>query len=137
MRNPILLICLLGLLLHPSFAQEEESWSWGKKEDTKKTEEDPEGRHLVSPSGFEQFLAEEAIVEDPLGTVNDTVVEELVQELLSSQRQGRNLQGYDEVYTDPDVQQAIQKGDDSEARNVIKERLCSIGLIQVFLLIFF
>lgn len=48
-----------------------------------------------------------------------------------SQRQGRALQGYDEVYSDPNVQEALQKGDDGEARNIIKDRLCYLGLMQV------
>jgi len=55
----------------------------------------------------------------------------VVDEILVSQRQGRALQGYDEVYSDPNVQEALQKGDDGEARNIIKDRLCYLGLMQV------
>lgn len=64
---------------------------------------------------------------------NDTAgysVDELIDSILASNRQGRNLDGFDEVYSDPTVQDALQKGDDSQARNLIKEKLCTLGLMQ-------
>lgn len=57
-------------------------------------------------------------------------VDELIDSILASNRQGRNLDGFDEVYSDPTVQDALQKGDDSQARNLIKEKLCTLGLMQ-------
>lgn len=57
-------------------------------------------------------------------------VDELIDSILASNRQGRNLDGFDEVYSDPTVQNALQKGDDSQARNLIKEKLCNLGLMQ-------
>lgn len=57
-------------------------------------------------------------------------VDELIDSILASNRQGRNLDGFDEVYSDPTVQNALQKGDDSQARNLIKEKLCTLGLMQ-------
>lgn len=56
--------------------------------------------------------------------------DELIDSILQSNRQGRNLDGFDEVYSDPTVQNALQKGDDSQARNLIKEKLCTLGLMQ-------
>lgn len=41
-----------------------------------------------------------------------------------------NISSYDEVYSDPSVKEAIQNGDDVEARNIIKDKLCSLGLMQ-------
>lgn len=65
---------------------------------------------------------------------NDTqsgyTVDELIDSILASNRQGRNLDGFDEVYSDPTVQDALQKGDDSQARNLIKDKLCNLGLMQ-------
>lgn len=64
---------------------------------------------------------------------NDTVAytaDDLIDSILASNRQGRNLDGFDEVYSDPTVQDALQKGDDSQARNLIKDKLCTLGLMQ-------
>lgn len=57
-------------------------------------------------------------------------VDDVIDSILASSRQGRNLDGFDEVYSDPTVQNAIQKGDDTQARNLIKEKLCTLGLMQ-------
>lgn len=57
-------------------------------------------------------------------------LDEVIDTILASNRQGRNLDGFDEVYSDPTVQDALQKGDDTQARNLIKEKLCSLGLMQ-------
>lgn len=64
---------------------------------------------------------------------NDNVTftaDDLIDSILASNRQGRNLDGFDEVYSDPTVQDALQKGDDSQARNLIKDKLCTLGLMQ-------
>ena len=63
--------------------------------------------------------------------VNDTnTFDSVIDSILNTGRQGRNLDGFDEVYSDPTVQEAIQKGDDRQARNVIKDKLCSLGLMD-------
>lgn len=54
----------------------------------------------------------------------------VIDTILQSGRQGRNLDGFDEVYSDPTVQEALQKGDDRQARNIIKDKLCSLGLME-------
>lgn len=64
------------------------------------------------------------------GSAGIYTVDELIDSILASNRQGRNLDGFDEVYSDPTVQNALQKGDDSQARNLIKEKLCTLGLMQ-------
>lgn len=64
---------------------------------------------------------------------NDTAIfslDDVIDSILASNRQGRNLDGFDEVYSDPTVQDALQKGDDSQARNLIKDKLCTLGLMQ-------
>lgn len=65
---------------------------------------------------------------------NDTTasftVDDVIESILASSRQGRNLDGLDEVYSDPTVQEALQKGDDTQARNLIKDKLCTLGLMQ-------
>ncbi|XP_053672456.1 uncharacterized protein LOC128722800 [Anopheles nili] len=56
--------------------------------------------------------------------------EDILNFILDSGRQGRSLEGFDEVYSDPTVQDALQNGDDAQARNIIKEKLCTLGLMQ-------
>lgn len=60
-------------------------------------------------------------------TVNASIIEDI----LVTGRQGRALEGFDEVYTDPEVQQALTSGNESQARHYIKERLCGLGLMAV------
>lgn len=56
----------------------------------------------------------------------------IVDDILSSSRHGRHLDSsYTEVYEDPQVQQALQAGNDTSARHYIKERLCNLGLMSV------
>lgn len=48
-----------------------------------------------------------------------------------SNRQGRNLEGYDEIYSDPNVKNALQLGNDTIARTYIRDKLCTLGLMNV------
>jgi hypothetical protein len=59
--------------------------------------------------------------------------EALIDSIVSSSRQGRTLQqdGYNHVASDPQVRQAIEAGNDSEARHFIREKLCNLGLMAV------
>ncbi|XP_043260666.1 uncharacterized protein LOC122402150 [Colletes gigas] len=56
--------------------------------------------------------------------------ESLIEEILVSNRQGRNIEGYDQVYADPDVKNALQIGNDTIARSYIRDKLCSLGLMN-------
>lgn len=103
---------------------QESNWKWGGKE-TEITIEDDRNLAVddLSTAPSEQVESFSA---------NTTELEGVIDELLVSTREGRNLDGYDEVYSDPNVQEALQKGNDGEARNLIKERLCTLGLMKVF-----
>ncbi|XP_076624592.1 uncharacterized protein LOC143343509, partial [Colletes latitarsis] len=56
--------------------------------------------------------------------------ESLIEEILVSNRQGRNIEGYDQVYADPDVKNALQIGNDTIARSYIRDKLCTLGLMN-------
>nr|CAD7449297.1 unnamed protein product [Timema bartmani] len=112
MREAIFL-CLL--VLSGSTIAESNDWSWDKTADSNKNEQ----QFGVADGIF--------ITEEPL--VNQSVAASVIDEILLSSRQGRNLEGYDEVYKDPNVQQAIQEGDDSQARQYIRDKLCGLGLM--------
>ncbi|XP_044009873.1 uncharacterized protein LOC122853451 isoform X2 [Aphidius gifuensis] len=50
--------------------------------------------------------------------------------LNSAVQSGRTLEGYDELYSDPDVKNILQVGNDTAARSYIKDKLCSLGLMN-------
>ncbi|KAG8286682.1 hypothetical protein J6590_053632 [Homalodisca vitripennis] len=54
----------------------------------------------------------------------------VVDEILESSRAGKALEGFDQIYSDPDVQQAITAGNETQARHFIRERLCGLGLMS-------
>ncbi|XP_058810636.1 uncharacterized protein LOC131675613 [Phymastichus coffea] len=54
----------------------------------------------------------------------------IIDKILVSNRQGRNLEGYDEVYADPEVKNALQFGNDTLARSYIRNKLCLLGLMN-------
>ncbi|XP_071050235.1 uncharacterized protein [Onthophagus taurus] len=112
-------VFILALFALSSCEDKQQSWSWDNKEGEKQS---------LLLTG-EDLLAEpsENIEES---NYNVTNVDEVVDAILSSSREGRNLKEFDEVYSDPSLQEAIQSGDDSEARNVIRDKLCSLGLMQ-------
>lgn len=108
---------------------EESGWTWGaesnNKEESPQESADTEDLTAAFTEPKEQYQ------------LNSTELEQVVDEILDSSRQGRNVDGFDEVYSDPNVQDALQKGDDGEARNVIKEKLCHLGLMKVIRLQYF
>lgn len=101
-------------------------WSWnGNVENTQSQQTYAIESNAPSGSGIDEQSAAAT-------NYNETSVslDEFIDTLLQSNRQGRALEGYDEVYSDPSVQDAIQKGDDGQARNLIKDKLCTLGLMQ-------
>nr|XP_033330848.1 uncharacterized protein LOC117222924 isoform X2 [Megalopta genalis] len=57
-------------------------------------------------------------------------VEAVVDEILASSRQGRSIEGFDQVYADPNVKNALQLGNDTVARSYIRDKLCTLGLMN-------
>jgi len=62
-------------------------------------------------------------------------IDSVIDNILVSNRQGRNLEGYDEIYSDPNVKNALQLGNDTIARTYIKDKLCSLGLMNVSIIL--
>lgn len=112
-------ILILPILISRSLAD----WSWNEQVKDEKTEAKPSD--LLQ--GEELSEAQEKSIESKSSIVDDDMI---VDELIRS-KQGRSLEGFDEVYSDPTIKAALDTGDDIEARNLIKERLCSLGLMQV------
>ncbi|CAH2039689.1 unnamed protein product, partial [Iphiclides podalirius] len=111
------------LLLSVTIAVASAEWSWG---DDKNNNERNERKEKTSEllEGEQLTVAQEKNLES-----NETVLDGIVDELING-KQGRSLGGFDEVYGDPTIKEALDAGDDTEARNLIKDRLCTLGLIQ-------
>ncbi|KAF2897596.1 hypothetical protein ILUMI_08582 [Ignelater luminosus] len=120
-------ITLLGFILIQSSIAEKKEWSWGQDSDDLLNGFKPLDNPLLQQ---DSDVAETTLLEQQGPLLNSTQDDQVIDSIIQFGRQGRNLDGYDEVFTDPNVKEAIQKGDDREARNVIKERLCSLGLMQ-------
>lgn len=112
------------LLLPIIFAYTTAEWSWGGDASAKPADQ-PEQKATGLLQGEELPEAQDKNFES-----NSTVLDDIVDELVSS-KQGRSLGGFDDVYSDPTIKDALDAGDDAEARNLIKGRLCTLGLIQV------
>lgn len=95
---------IASLLLLLVCVAAEDKWSWGKDKDKA-----AESKHVS----------------------DDSASKDVVDDIIDSGRQGRNLQGYDAVYADPDVQNVLQGANDTNARHLIKDRLCDLGLGSV------
>ncbi|KAK0161715.1 hypothetical protein PV327_008133 [Microctonus hyperodae] len=63
-------------------------------------------------------------------TTFQSSMDSVIDTILQSNRQGRNLEGYDKLYADPEVKNILQVGNDSIARVYIKDKLCSLGLMN-------
>lgn len=60
----------------------------------------------------------------------------MIDNILVSNRQGRSLEGYDEVLSDPNIKNALELGNDTIARTYIKSKLCSLQLINVSIILY-
>lgn len=112
------------LLLPIIFAYATADWSWGADADSKPSEQ-VEQKDSTLLQGEQIPEAKERSFES-----NSTVLDDIVDELVSG-KQGRSLGGFDDVYSEPTIKDALEAGDNAEARNLIKGRLCTLGLIQV------
>lgn len=106
----LLTIGLLGSSLGDGNAEDNWSWVTGSSDQDKKHDE----KTQITPA---------------------ETVDAVVDNILQSTRQGRNLDEYREVYSDPNVRIALETGNDTTARHYIKERLCNLGLMAVSLII--
>lgn len=105
---------------------QEKSWNWeGDKQEQMPLEAEQ------NPEYLEDFQASPSEFVENNYQLNSTTSEKIIDEILSSTREGKALNGFDELYSDPNIQDILQKGDETEARNLIKDRLCYLGLMKV------
>lgn len=56
--------------------------------------------------------------------------DDVIEEIINSNRQGRNIEGLEDVYSDSNIKEALDAGNEIEARNLIRDKLCDLGLMQ-------
>ncbi|KZC11825.1 Serine proteinase stubble [Dufourea novaeangliae] len=103
-------------------------WSWQNgdpenAEQTNASQEDGTEKRAVPESETNVDFFDD-------GTGEQRTVESVVEEILVSNRQGRNIEGFDQVYADPNVKNALQLGNDTVARSYIRDKLCTLGLMN-------
>lgn len=81
----------------------------------KQGEEDVQGRNYA--------------VHEPIYS-NETDINQLIDQIITSRREGRILNEYDRVYEDGNVDQALMQGNDMQARNLVRDKLCALGLMS-------
>jgi hypothetical protein len=88
-----------------------------------------QGRILNNRKNFDTTIEQQLIQEYGTQNATDATVDELIDEIITSSRQGRNVEGLEEVY-DLNIKEALNNGNDIEARNLIRDKLCDLGLMQ-------
>ncbi|XP_033149464.1 uncharacterized protein LOC108598600 isoform X2 [Drosophila busckii] len=78
----------------------------------------------------EEVQGRYAVHESSSTQSNSTEIDTVIDQLINSRREGRNLGEYDAVYADGNIDVALQEGNDLQARNLIREKLCGLGLMS-------
>lgn len=112
-----------------------DSWAWGNKDAVDDAKPVVKESKLERRSADVEANKDEEVQGRNFGGIdsiysNDTTVEEIIDQILRGRREGRTLGEYDQVYADPNIQNALNNGDDSQARNLIKDKLCNLGLMS-------
>jgi hypothetical protein len=95
-----------------------------------------QGRVLNRRNGdhaqFEKQVIEEyqAQASSINSTATDASFDDVIDEIIYSSREGRNIEGLDGVYGDLTIKEALSNGNEIEARNLIRDKLCDLGLMQ-------
>lgn len=75
----------------------------------------------------EQFIQEYS---SHASNSTDASADDVIEEIINSKKQGRSIEGLEDVYSDANIQEALNIGNDIEARNLIRDKLCDLGLMQ-------
>nr|XP_033186919.1 uncharacterized protein LOC117155243 isoform X1 [Bombus vancouverensis nearcticus]XP_033186920.1 uncharacterized protein LOC117155243 isoform X1 [Bombus vancouverensis nearcticus] len=124
-------VWLLGIVVHAFATQvpvNNPEWSWQTEDAISTSESKNQGtgqtqdkRAILDANGNIEII-------DP--PTEQRSVESVVDEILVSNRQGRNIEGFDQLYADPEVKNALQLGNETIARTYIRDKLCSLGLMN-------
>ncbi|XP_017043453.1 uncharacterized protein LOC108089605 isoform X1 [Drosophila ficusphila] len=118
---------LAVVLLATASLAEESSWGneWAPMEDSM-----PSRRSVDTKPADQADIQGRYLVHESTQSNSTTQIDEVIEQLINSRREGRNLGEYDAVYADGNIDQALQQGNDLQARNLIRDKLCGLGLMS-------
>ncbi|XP_017127887.1 uncharacterized protein LOC108146399 isoform X1 [Drosophila elegans] len=119
---------LAVVLLATASLAEESSWGneWAPMESAM-----PSRRSVDTKPADQADIQGRYLVHEPIQSNSTTTqIDEVIDQLINSRREGRNLGEYDAVYADGNIDQALQQGNDMQARNLIRDKLCGLGLMS-------
>lgn len=87
---------------------------------------------ILNRNDYDDIAIEKQLIQEYSGnsTAIDATADDVIEEIISSSRQGRNIEGLDDIYSDSTIKEALDNGNEIEARNLIRDKLCSLGLMQ-------
>ncbi|XP_023301364.2 uncharacterized protein LOC111683517 isoform X1 [Lucilia cuprina] len=112
-------------------AEEQTSWSgsWSvAAQDSMLTKRSADA-DAEPKQGEEDVQGRNYAVHEPIYS-NDTDINQIIDQIINSRREGRILNEYDRVYEDGNVDQALMQGNDMQARNLVRDKLCALGLMS-------
>ncbi|EDV52270.2 uncharacterized protein LOC6545318 isoform X1 [Drosophila erecta] len=118
---------LAVVLLATASLAEESNWGneWAPMEDAM-----PSRRSVETKPAEQSDIQGRYLVHESIQSNSTTQIDEVIEQLINSRREGRNLGEYDAVYADGNIDQALQQGNDLQARNLIRDKLCGLGLMS-------
>lgn len=118
---------LAVVLLATASMAEESNWGneWAPMEDAM-----PSRRSVDTKPAEQADIQGRYLVHESIQSNSTTQIDEVIEQLINSRREGRNLGEYDAVYADGNIDQALQQGNDMQARNLIRDKLCGLGLMS-------
>ncbi|KMZ00020.1 uncharacterized protein LOC6738307 isoform X2 [Drosophila simulans] len=118
---------LAVVLLATASLAEESNWGneWAPMEDAM-----PSRRSVDTKPADQADIQGRYLVHESIQSNSTTQIDEVIEQLINSRREGRNLGEYDAVYADGNIDQALQQGNDMQARNLIRDKLCGLGLMS-------
>ncbi|CAD1480033.1 unnamed protein product, partial [Heterotrigona itama] len=126
-------IWLLGIVVHGLATQvpvNNPEWSWQTEDTIPTSESDNQDKAEAQDKRAILDANANGNIEIVSPPNEQRSVESVVDEILVSNRQGRNIEGFDQLYADPDVKNALQLGNETIARTYLKDKLCSLGLMN-------
>ncbi|XP_016966822.1 uncharacterized protein LOC108035633 isoform X2 [Drosophila biarmipes] len=118
---------LAVVLLATASLADDSNWGneWAPMEDAT-----PSRRSVDTKPAEQADIQGRYLVHESIQSNSTTQIDEVIEQLINSRREGRNLGEYDAVYADGNIDQALQQGNDMQARNLIRDKLCGLGLMS-------
>ncbi|EDW99783.1 uncharacterized protein Dyak_GE23104 [Drosophila yakuba] len=109
---------LAVVLLATASLAEESNWGneWAPMEDAM-----PSRRSVDTKPAEQSDIQGRYLVHESIQSNSTTQIDEVIEQLINSRREGRNLGEYDAVYADGNIDQALQQGNDLQPRNLIRD----------------